>query len=629
MGAAGRDVQSPSAHEPAGPQEVMGVPLTAGDRASTAASSCRSRPPSALRRRTADLRLLEAAGRALSSSLELHVALERAISVLLEARRYRAAHVLLVDWATHEAELYAGRRVGDRLATVCRRQDLVALAPQPRGVGTPAILPAADVPRAQQRERLLTSPIRSDGRTIGLLVVCVPASRRVQQRERYLLNRMSERVAAAVANARLYDRARDAADRLAALNAVGSAVRKSLRVPRLLNDALRQLLTVTNLEFAAVYLRSDVEGALSLAARSGITRRLALRLAAHIRDTGGAPTWDADLPSCPVIAEDLPETLDGRRSRGRTPRCLMYIPLSAQERALGLLAVGSYSQWHFGPGAAELLAGMAGQVSLALENAHLYEETKANAQQLAAANAELAEINEALREAARSKDQFLANVTHELKRPLAPARLVVETLLEAAPDRLSPQRQERLLRNALSNLDNMNGLVSDLLEAVRLQRRGRRFTVEPVDLRTVARRSLAAMRPLAEARRLKVQAIIPSGPVRVQGDAEALMRVLGNLLSNAVKFNRDGGSILVQLESSTREEAILSVTDTGIGIPDHARAHIFEYFYQADSSSTRAHEGLGLGLFIAKGIVEEHGGQIRFDTQEGAGTTFTVSLPLA
>jgi signal transduction histidine kinase len=574
-----------------------------------------------LAQRNADLKALDAAGRALGSSLDLRAALERALTLLLGKLRYRAFDVLLVDWETCEIEIYSGRHAR-RSRPTFQRVDLQKLPAH--GAVTLDAVAACDGSRsASQPGRLLASPITGNGRALGFLAASLPARRRSIRRERSLLGRIGRRIGAAVVNARLYEQARREADRLAAVNLVGSAVRRSLRVPSLLDEALRQLLAVTNLEFGVVFLAGKETSHLSAAARAGMSDELAAALGEEVeRELKLREPSPGNRK--PIAYEDLPGRREGWR---KPPRCLMHIPLCSLAHTFGVLSVGSASQRHFAPAATDFMRTMGGQISLALENAHLYEETEEYARRLAAINAELSRANEALREAMQSKDQFLANVSHELKRPLAPARLAVETLLEAPRGKVAPQRQERLLRNALSNLDNMDALVSQLLDAVRLQRQPQPSTDEITDLRSVVRRSLAAMRPLAEARGIQVQSIISSRAIKVAGDAEALGRVCTNLLSNAVKFNREGGSVLVQLEESAAGEAVLSVTDTGVGIPAHARRHIFDPFYQADASSTRAHDGLGLGLYIAKGIVEQHGGQIRFDTEEGAGTTFTVALP--
>ena len=769
--------------EPGTPAPQAGHPAHPRSRApvGTPATQARGDPAPSVeagtfRWRNAELRVLSAVAQAVNCSLDLPAILEQALAALLDLMHCTVASIVLVDWETQEIEVYTRRRAARRGGPGLRRFDLVAL--RAAGAAGQTVHPILEGPRPPGG-RFLAVPLAARGRTLGLVGVALADAG--GSRTRRLLAAAAAEIGTAVENARLYQRAQREADRLAAVNAVGSAIRKSLRVPALLDEALRQLLAVTDLEFGVVFLHEPGAATPAIAARSGISEALAARLAARLSGQGAAPGLD------PVIEEDLPrpEPAPTAPRRGRAPRCSMHIPLHSQGRLLGVMTVGSYSQRHFAPGARDLLAGVASHISLALENACLYEQTQHSARRLEALNAvataanetleidsflraalpkmaavadlggvsvflvpaedpgrlaqavyhgdpgsplaglgrqalavgsggagrcaagrslviepgppagrrqrasgavaylplqsrgrligvlaaasrhatfsaattdllqalagqlaigldnallyretqeraqELAQMNEALREAMRGKDQFMANVTHELKRPIAPARMVLETLLEVPPDRISRQRQEALLRNALSNMDSLDTLVSELLDAVRLERQSQPFAQERFDLRSVVRRSVATMRPLAEARDIKVHSIIPATAINLCGDAEALGRVVSNLLSNAIKFNRDGGSVLLQLERTAEGKAVLEVTDTGIGIPAHARPHIFERFYQADSSSTRAHEGLGLGLFIARGIVEHHGGEIRFETEEGQGTTFTVVLPLA
>lgn len=555
----------------------------------------------AYRGRRAEMEALDAVGQSLSSSLELHSSLVHGLLALLEAWPCHAAGLLLPSWASQELEVHTAWRAGQQVETGFRRIDL--LAPTAR------LAVAWAPPRLVADGAVQVAPLRAGQQALGLLAIVAPAGTRELRQP--FLEALGQRFAQAVANARLYEDVRAEADRLAAISAVGDAARRPLPVGRLLSQALRQVLAVTDLELAAVYLRDAESGATSVAAHAGMSHRLAARLVARL------PTRARTSATLPLVEEDLA----GAGSGARTPLCLMHISLRSPRRDLGFLTVGSYSRPHFAPGATRLLMAVANQIALGLDYALLFREAKERA-------AELVRANEAMNAALHSKDQFLANVTHELRRPLAPARMVLETLLEAPEGHLSPQRKERLLRNALNNLDSLNGLISELLDAARMEKTAEPPGREIVDLGALVRQAIASIRPLAEESKLRLQAIVPAAPVRVYGDAQGLGRVVGNLLSNAVKFNKRRGSVLVQLERSGNQ-AVLSVTDTGIGIPVHAQPHIFERFYQADGSSTRTHEGVGLGLYIAREIVEQHGGQIRFDTQEGVGTTFTVTLPLA
>ncbi|HOR01166.1 MAG TPA: ATP-binding protein [Anaerolineae bacterium] len=558
---------------------------------------------------------LVAIGQALASSLELEVSIGRGLRALLEALPCRAALAALPDLESHELTIHAAHRRGEQTELGQRRVDLLAPAVAPASAAALAIrLAVADLAPSSPTS-LLTAPIRAGEQVLGLLAAVVDGEHASAPAGRTLAA-LGGLFGPAVQNARRYEAARAEADCLAAVAAVGSVMRRPLPPELLLGKALVEVLATTDLEFAAIYLQGEGGSRLRVAARLGISRQRAARLAPEALCLQPGYAVAGSSPQ-PLVAE----ALQRERAPRRAPQCLMHLPLCSLGRLLGALTVGSYTQRHFAPGSLDVMQGIAAQIALGLDNALLYGEAQRRA-------AELAQANAALSEALRSKDQFLANVTHELRRPLAPARLVLETLLEA-PGSLTPQRQARLLRNALDNLDSLNALVSELLDAVRIERHLPPPRHDLVDLIAVTRQALATLRPLAEKRGLRTQLLAPAGALTVCGDAQGLGRVATNLLANACKFNRDGGSILVQLERADDGRAVLSVTDTGTGIPEHARTHIFERFYQADASSTRAHEGLGLGLYIAKEIVEQHGGTMRFDSEEGVGTTFTVTLPLA
>jgi len=146
-----------------------------------------------------------------------------------------------------------------------------------------------------------------------------------------------------------------------------------------------------------------------------------------------------------------------------------------------------------------------------------------------------------------------------------------------------------------------------------------------VDLPTLTREAVEAARPRAEAKHLALEATTQEIPP-MAGDRDRLAQVLDNLVSNAVKFTPDGGSVSVRL-AALDGEAVIEVKDTGVGIPAAEQSRLYERFYRASTATERAIPGVGLGLTIAKAIVEAHGGDLGFDSVQGRGTTFRVRLP--
>jgi signal transduction histidine kinase/CheY-like chemotaxis protein len=225
----------------------------------------------------------------------------------------------------------------------------------------------------------------------------------------------------------------------------------------------------------------------------------------------------------------------------------------------------------------------------------------------------------------RVKDEFLSVLSHELRTPLNAilgwAKLLRSGKLDGAK---AEQGLEVIERNAKSQAQ----LIEDLLDISRIITGKLRLKVRPLSLVSVIEAALDTVRPAADARSIRIQTVLDSEAGPVSGDPDRLQQVVWNLLSNAIKFTPKGGRVQVRVERINSHLEII-VSDTGQGISPEFLPHIFDRFSQADGSTTRVHSGLGLGLAIARNIVELHGGTIHAESPgEGQGTTFIVNLPL-
>ncbi len=235
-------------------------------------------------------------------------------------------------------------------------------------------------------------------------------------------------------------------------------------------------------------------------------------------------------------------------------------------------------------------------------------------------------LEASLREADRRKDEFLAMLAHELRNPLAPIRTAVELLrLRDGTSPTATRAREVIDRQA----QHLTRLVDDLLEVSRVTTGKIRIELEPVDGRNVLARAIETTQPAIEARRQRLAVATPERPVVVRADATRLAQVLGNLLHNAAKYTPVGGAIEVAL-AAVGEQAVFRVSDSGLGIPTDMLEQIFEPFTQIDRSLDRSQGGLGIGLTLARRLVELHGGTIRATSSgvAGQGSTFTVTLPI-
>jgi signal transduction histidine kinase len=235
-------------------------------------------------------------------------------------------------------------------------------------------------------------------------------------------------------------------------------------------------------------------------------------------------------------------------------------------------------------------------------------------------------LMEALQDADRRKDEFLAMLAHELRNPLAPVRNAV-TLLQGRSPSDDPETRE-LLAVLDRQTGNLGRLVNDLLDVSRITRGLIEIERTVIDLRAIVDRATQSVRPLMDGRRHEVTLSSPARPVLVHGDPVRLEQVLVNLLTNACKYTDPGGHILVELGDRDGAAQVL-VRDDGIGIEQATIARVFDLFSQAERALDRSQGGLGIGLTVAQRLVEMHGGTIQARSEgAGRGAEFLVTLPL-
>jgi PAS domain S-box-containing protein len=234
-------------------------------------------------------------------------------------------------------------------------------------------------------------------------------------------------------------------------------------------------------------------------------------------------------------------------------------------------------------------------------------------------------VEDVLRESDRRKDEFLATLAHELRNPLAPIRNALEVLRIAGGDPRQSARAHAIMERQLQQLVR---LTDDLLDVSRITRNRIELRRERIDLRAVLQSAIETTQPLIDAAGHVLTLDAPSAPIWVDADFTRLAQAFANLLNNAVKYTPRGGRVDVQIAAAPTRAAVV-VRDTGVGISDSALPRIFDMFMQSADSLDRSRGGLGIGLPLAKRLVELHGGTIEGKSEgPGAGSTFTVELPL-
>jgi signal transduction histidine kinase len=315
------------------------------------------------------------------------------------------------------------------------------------------------------------------------------------------------------------------------------------------------------------------------------------------------------------------------------------VPMIARDRVIGVIAVESYAKNAFSPDDLILLTAIANQAAVAIDNANLYRDLEGLTVQLEQRvldrTNELRETNLRLLAADRSKNQFLANMSHELRTPLNSIIGFSSVLLEATKGVLQP-RMQRFLDNIHTAGNHLLELINDILDLSKIEAGRMELRADHFDPRDTIAAVERVMRGFAAAAGVNiVSRIEPALPRRVCLDEGRLKQILFNLLSNAVKFSRAGGAVAISCRMIPASESPLlldtirvDVSDDGIGIPPDELQTIFQEFYQTELGRRAPGGGTGLGLSLTRNFVELHYGRIEVQSQVGAGSTFSLFLPV-
>jgi two-component system, OmpR family, phosphate regulon sensor histidine kinase PhoR len=287
------------------------------------------------------------------------------------------------------------------------------------------------------------------------------------------------------------------------------------------------------------------------------------------------------------------------------------------ERALRAVLAGQ------GPWSGDAASPQGGGRMLGLSVAPVSIHEERGAVKFSGAVALLSDVT-AIRRLEQVRIDFVANVSHELRTPLAAVMGALETLADPEQDQES---RARFLDIANRNAARLQAIVSDLLDLSSIEAEGDRMPLELIRIDGPLRTAASALIGAAESKgvRLELPPQLP-GPVLVHGNTQRLEQVFTNLLENAIKYTPKGGQVVARVRISGREVHV-DVQDSGIGIPPSSLPRVFERFYRVDHSRSRDMGGTGLGLAIVKHVMRAHGGQVSVKSEEGSGSTFTVSLP--
>lgn len=446
---------------------------------------------------------------------------------------------------------------------------------------------------------------------LGLINITSEDERIPDERTIRMLQNLADRAAVAMETMRLHGETERRAIQLDAASKVSRAATSILETETLLPSVVELIRDHFNYYHAQVFLVNPTRHWAILEASAGEVGQILLQRG-HALEVGGTSVIGrATATGEPIIASDTDEdTLHFKNELLPDTRSELAIPLKLGDEVVGALDVQSVESTAFTPDDVQVLSTLADQLTTAIQNARLYEEQRRTA--------------EKLREVDQLKSQFLANMSHELRTPLNSIIGFSRVILKGIDGPLT-ELQEQDLTAIYNSGTHLLGLINDVLDHSKIESGKLDLTFEETNLPDIIKGVMSTSVALFKDKpRIKVgHHIAPNMPTIIADDTR-VRQVLLNLMSNAAKFTIQGEVHL----SATYDEhyVIIQVRDTGIGIPPEKYSVVFQEFEQADTSTTRAYGGTGLGMAISKYFIDMHRGNIWLESEENVGTTFTVRL---
>ncbi|MGC8960470.1 MAG: GAF domain-containing protein [Chloroflexia bacterium] len=553
----------------------------------------------------------------LGSTLDVDELLNQALSCLEQLLPYRAAFLVLL-----------------REGRVDRVRVRGGAEPPPSVWLTPGTLPARIYverrsilvpdtrqepswkpwPGAEDLRSWIGVPFLAKEELFGLLLIGASEPHTYGREEATAAFTFAGQLSLALERARFYEQERRRAEQLDLLHRIGQRVVGMMEAHLLLEEATRCLHEALQPLQTSLALVEEDELVI-LTARGPLVAGAGLSRTTVPLESPGILPWVAR-KGVPILVPDV--TADARFPAAfYSPevRAEMAVPLRAKNRVVGVLDVQGSRPGEFDESDLATLQAVGMQIGGALERAYLY--------------AELRETVEQLRQTDRLRNDFLSAINHEMRAPLTAILGFADFLLREQAGPLTPAQRE-YLGDIRAGGERILSLVNNILEAARLEEGQVLPRWAEVHLEGIVAQVLAMLRPAAMEKEISLASRLPPDLPSAWADPVMVERILTNLLSNAIKFTPSGGSVWVEAGVSTRQPHMLevSVSDTGVGIDPRYVGEIFQRYRRLETPGLGRVSGTGLGLYIVKGLVEAHGGQIEVRSAPGEGSTFTFTLPM-
>ncbi len=395
---------------------------------------------------------------------------------------------------------------------------------------------------------------------------------------------------------------------LSVLYSTVSIATKYNNIDDILSYVLTKILEYQGSEAGRIYLIDEESDEIVLHAHKGISDEILEKVR---RVPLSEPNVAAAMTSKDVFIKEpgrSEEIIEQEKKYGIEKA--ITIKLQARDKVIGFVNVTLPADHEILEEDALVLESVGKQVGIVIENLRLFNETEKSYEELKSLD--------------RMKDEFLSNVSHELKTPLVSIGGYSEVLNAGALGALN-EGQKKAADAIIRNADKLERLINSILY-LSIEESGKmKYTFKPLQIADVIEHSVLDMLPQIKKNNLGIKKQVPDNLSLIKGDEKKLMQVISNLIDNAIKFTPSGDITISAHEDD--DKLHIAVSDTGIGMPQEETNNLFKRFYQVDASTTRKYGGTGLGLYISKLIAEAHNGKIWAESEKGVGTTIHVTLP--
>jgi signal transduction histidine kinase len=392
-------------------------------------------------------------------------------------------------------------------------------------------------------------------------------------------------------------------DKLNTLYTMTQAIGSAQRLEQVLNIATSELARVMDVQAISVKLLSEDGKFLQYAAAHGLPAEF---LKNKVVEVAKSPLNRRVIEGDPFVTGRVTQRESfqfGEDLEAARVKSVQFVPLIVENRVIGILGAYSTRPEQFGPDELNFFRQAAGLVAIAIENARAYE---------------------AIENLIQERSRFMNRVAHNLRAPLAAMASMFEVVQDGYLGDMNDKLRKHLCRID-QRVQNMLVMIDELMTLAKSKNRQRQLEYRPMNLKVVTDRIHQTFQEKAAQKNLSFKVTVPNDLPKIKGDQEMVEQMLENLVSNAIKYTPEGGRIGMTFWPGANETVRIVLSDNGIGIPKDEIPRLFTEFFRA--SNVQNVIGTGLGLTIVKEIVDQHGGQIQVESEEGLGTTFIIHLP--